>query len=124
MVPHRAHPRRDVGPRGEARLRVERRGALKKRLRKEITMIKTRHTVVRQAADVLFRRLGRLSPSDGTERLYAALRDFTREDQEGGSALADREWDARMKRILALHVELSRIERHAPHRRVTASTTA
>ncbi len=87
-------------------------------------MIKTRHAVVRQAADVLFRRLSRLSPSDGTERLFAALRDFTREaDQEGGSALADREWDARMKRILALHVELSRIERHAPHGLMAASTT-
>jgi hypothetical protein len=78
----------------------------------EDVMLKTRFEVVREAIDVLFRRLERVPSSARTEELRAAVRDCMRRAGEWSAApLADRERDAIMKRVLELHVELTNLER-------------
>jgi|HubBroStandDraft_2_1064218.scaffolds.fasta_scaffold439749_2 hypothetical protein len=78
-------------------------------------MLKTGFEVVRQAADVLFRRLERLPPSDATEELRGRLRDCVRKAGEWTASLpAHREQDELMKRVLGLHVEVVRLERQVP----------
>jgi glycerol-3-phosphate dehydrogenase len=75
-------------------------------------MRKTRFEVVREAIDVLFRRLERVPSSDRTGELRAAVRDCMRRAEEwSASPPPDRERDALMKRVLELHVELSNLER-------------
>jgi hypothetical protein len=81
----------------------------------EDVMLKTRFEVVREAIDVLFRRLERVPSSDGTEELRAAVRDcMRRAGQWSASPPPDRERDALMKRVLELHVELTNLERPVP----------
>ena len=78
-------------------------------------MLKTRFDVVRQAIDVLFRRLERVPSSDTTEELRARVRDCMRRAGEwSASPPPDRERDALMKRVLELHIELTKIEREVP----------
>jgi hypothetical protein len=78
-------------------------------------MTKTRFEVVRQAIDVLFRRLEGLSPSPAAEELRAEVRDCMRKAGEWtASPPPDRERDGLMKRVLALHVELAKLERRVP----------
>jgi glycerol-3-phosphate dehydrogenase len=78
-------------------------------------MLKTRFEVVRQAVDVLFRRLESLPQSATTEELRARVRDCMRRAGEwSASPPPDRERDALMKRVLELHVELTNLERPAP----------
>lgn len=80
---------------------------------KEYPMEKTRFEVVRQAIDVLFRRLERVPLSDGTAELRARVRDCMRKAGEWtASPPPDRERDELMKRVLALHVELAKLERN------------
>ena len=78
-------------------------------------MLKTRLEVVRQATDVLFRRLERVPSSARAEELLAAVRDCMRSAGEwSASPPPDRERDALMKRVLELHVELTKLERPVP----------
>jgi glycerol-3-phosphate dehydrogenase len=79
-------------------------------------MLKTRFEVVREAIDVLFRRLERVPSSDNrTEELRASVRDCMRRAGEwSASPPPDRERDALMKRVLELHVELTKLERPVP----------
>jgi hypothetical protein len=78
-------------------------------------MLKTRFKVVRQAIDVLFRRLERVPSSDKTEELRVSVRDCMRRAGEwSASPPPDRERDALMKRVLELHVELTKLERPVP----------
>jgi acyl-CoA reductase-like NAD-dependent aldehyde dehydrogenase len=82
----------------------------------EDVMLKTRFEVVREAIDVLFRRLERVPSSARTEELRAAVRDCMRRAGEEWSASPppDRERDAIMKRVLELHIELTNLERPVP----------
>jgi hypothetical protein len=78
-------------------------------------MLKTRFEVVREAIDVLFRRLERVPSSARAGELHAAVRDCMRRAGEwSASPPPDRERDALMKRVLELHVELSNLERPVP----------
>jgi hypothetical protein len=78
-------------------------------------MLKTRFEVVRQAIDVLFRRLARLPPSDAVEKLRARVRDCMREaDERTASPPANRERDELMMRVLALYAELVKLESQIP----------
>jgi hypothetical protein len=80
-------------------------------------MSKTRFEVVRQAVDVLFRRLERLPPSNASaiEELRAKVWDCMRQAGEWTvSPPACPERDELMKRVLALHVELAKLESQAP----------
>jgi glycerol-3-phosphate dehydrogenase len=79
-------------------------------------MLKTRFEVVRQAIDVLFRRLERVPPSEeGAAELRAQVRDCMRRAGEwSASPPPERERDELMKRVLALHVELAKREGQVP----------
>ena len=78
-------------------------------------MLKTRFEVIRQATDVLFRRLEGLPPSDAVEELRARVRECTRKAGEWtASPPANRERDELMKCVLALHVELAKLESQVP----------
>jgi hypothetical protein len=67
--------------------------------------------VVRDAAMVVLRHLDVLPHSDEGERLYAAVRDCMRMAEEWGeSPPSGREVDALMKRLLAVHVQVARLE--------------
>jgi glycerol-3-phosphate dehydrogenase len=74
-------------------------------------MLKTRFEVVRQAIDVLFRRLERLPPSEETAELRTRVRDCMRRAGEWtASPPPDQERDELMKHVLALHVKLAKLE--------------
>jgi glycerol-3-phosphate dehydrogenase len=78
-------------------------------------MLKTRFEVVRQATDVLSRRLERVPSSARAEQLFTAVRDCMRRAGEwSASPPPDRERDTLMKRVLELHVELTNLERPVP----------
>jgi hypothetical protein len=78
-------------------------------------MTKTRFEVVRQAIDVLFRRLEGLPTSDTTEDLRARVRDCMRQAGEwSASPPENRARDELMKLVLALHLELAKLERDVP----------
>jgi hypothetical protein len=78
-------------------------------------MTKTRFEVVRQAIDVLFRRLECLPSSDTTEEVRGLVWDCMRKAGESTvSPTANRERDELMKRVLALHVELAKLESQVP----------
>jgi hypothetical protein len=67
--------------------------------------------VVRDAIDVLFRTVGRLPLSAGTDELRARVEHCARLADEGASLSTDR--DGLMKRVLALHVDVAKVERLA-----------
>jgi hypothetical protein len=77
-------------------------------------MLESRFVVVREAVGVVLRHLEVLPPSDTTEQLYAWLDDCLQE-VEGWSASppTDQKGEKLMKRVLALHVEVTRLERAA-----------
>jgi hypothetical protein len=78
-------------------------------------MPKTRFEVVRQAIDVLFRRLERLPSSDTTEELRGRVWHCMRKAGEWtASPPANRERDELMKCVLALHIELAKLESQVP----------
>jgi hypothetical protein len=77
-------------------------------------MTKTRFEVVRQAIDVLFRRLERLPPSHAAEDLRGRVSDCMRKAGEWTASPPVNQRDDLMKRVLALHVELATLERQVP----------
>jgi hypothetical protein len=78
-------------------------------------MFKTRFVVIREAIAVLLRHLASLPPSDRSEELRARIQDCTREvEQWSASPPTDRDHDGLVRRLLALHVEVTRLERQAP----------
>jgi hypothetical protein len=78
-------------------------------------MRKTRFMVVQEAIDVLLRHLECLPVSERTEQLRADVRECIREaGLWSTSQPTDQAPDALMKRVLALHVELTKLERDMP----------
>jgi hypothetical protein len=70
--------------------------------------------IVREAIDVVLRRLGRLSPSDKAEQLHVWVQECQDEtDQWNASPPTPREREVLMKRLLALHVAVTNLERDA-----------
>jgi hypothetical protein len=90
--------------------------------RKTVT-IQGQFVVIREAIDVVLRHLERLPSSDTTERLQLHLQDCMQETEMWSTALPTRrELDAVMKRVLALHIEVTRVEREAAGTRGGAVT--
>jgi hypothetical protein len=70
--------------------------------------------IVREAIDVVLRRLERLSPSDNTEQIHVLVQECLEEtDQWNASPPTPRDRDVLMKRLLALHVAVTNLERDA-----------
>jgi len=69
--------------------------------------------VVREAADVLLRRLNCLPPSEKADELQARLRDCLKETEQWcASAPTHQEHDGLSMRVLALHVAVTMLERN------------
>jgi hypothetical protein len=70
--------------------------------------------VVREAIDVIFRHLESLPPSDRRELLRTWLHECLQESEQwSASPTTQREREALMKRLLALHVAVTTLERQA-----------
>ncbi len=70
--------------------------------------------IVQAATDVVLRRLDGLTSSANTEQLRMGLGECLRDAERwSASPPTPREQDVLMKRILALHVEATRLERDA-----------
>lgn len=70
--------------------------------------------IVREAIDVVLRRLERLSPSDKAEQLHVWVQECLEEtDQWNASPPTPRDREVLMKRLLALHVAVTKLERDA-----------
>lgn len=77
-------------------------------------MLPSRLVVVRDAIDVVLRHLEALPPSDRREQLRAWVQDCLLEaEQWRASTPTAREREGLMKRLLALHVAVTKIERDA-----------
>jgi hypothetical protein len=78
-------------------------------------MLHTRLMLIREATDVVLRRLERMPPSDGTERLCASVQGCMQEIEMWSMSLpTGRDLDVLMKRVLALHAELRNLNPQAP----------
>jgi hypothetical protein len=81
---------------------------------KEEMMLPSRLAVVREAIDVVLRHLECLPTSDRVEQLRAWVLDCIQEtEQWRASPPTAREREGLMKRLLALHVAVTKIERDA-----------
>ena len=77
-------------------------------------MFDARLRIVQEATDVVLRRLVGLPSSATTDQLRVWVEECQRElEQWGASTPTPRERDTMAKRILALHVEVTRLERDA-----------
>jgi hypothetical protein len=77
-------------------------------------MFDARLLIVQAATDVVLRRLDGLPSSAKTEQLRVLLGECLRHAERwSASPPTPREQDALMKRILTLHVEVTRLERNA-----------
>jgi hypothetical protein len=77
-------------------------------------LIKTRLVVVREAAEVVLAHLECLPVSEKTEELRTLVLDCLRTTEQWLAAPpADRDENALMRRVLELHMEVTRLERHA-----------
>ena len=75
-------------------------------------LLKTRLTIVQEAIEVVLRRLERLPPSEKLDELRTLIRDCMQETTRWTILPPiDREQDVLMTRILALHVEVTKLER-------------
>ena len=75
-------------------------------------MFDARLRVVQEATDVVLRRLAGFPSSTTTEQLRVWAEECQRElEYWGASAPTPRERDTMAKRLLALHVEVTRLER-------------
>ena len=75
-------------------------------------MQKTGLVAVREAIEVLLRRLERLPTSERSEQLRTSVQDCMRgADPWSPSSQADHERGLLMRRVLALHLEVARHER-------------
>jgi hypothetical protein len=77
-------------------------------------MFKTRFVVIREAIEVLLDHLDRLPRSDMTEQLHMRIQDCLRDADQGSASSSDRDQDSIMKRLLLLHVEVTKLERGVP----------
>lgn len=76
--------------------------------------IEAQFVVIREAIEVVLRHLERLPFSDATEQLRTRVRDCAQEAEMWSVAWpTPREMDVLMKRVLALHVEVTTLERQA-----------
>jgi hypothetical protein len=76
-------------------------------------MVRTRFMVVQEAIDVLLLHLEGLPPSERTELLRSAIDEcIVRLAQWRASPPTDRDRDELMKRVLGLHVEVTKLERN------------
>jgi hypothetical protein len=76
--------------------------------------LQARFLVVQDAIDVVLRHLECLPTSDRAELLRAWVQDCMRETEQWSvSPPTDREREGLMKRILALHVAVTKLERDA-----------
>jgi hypothetical protein len=74
---------------------------------------KTRFMVVQEAIDVLLLHLEGLPPSERTELLRSAIEEcMVRLAQWRASPPTDGDRDELMKRVLGLHVEVTKLERN------------
>jgi hypothetical protein len=79
--------------------------------------MRERFIVVREAIDVVLRHLEALPPSDRREQLRAGIRECLQESQQWDVlSPTDRERDGLMKRLLAVHVAVTKLERATPMR--------
>jgi hypothetical protein len=70
--------------------------------------------VIREAIEVVIRHLESVPPSDRTTQLQARLQDCVQETEMWSAAWPTRrELDTLMKRLLALHTEVTALERQA-----------
>jgi hypothetical protein len=77
-------------------------------------MFHSRNMVVHDAIEVVRRHLSDLPRSERREQLDAKLRDCAREAEQWSVAPPiRRELDGLMARLLALHLEVKRLEQHA-----------
>lgn len=85
--------------------------------------MRERFVVVREAIDVVFRHLEALPPSDRREQLRAGIRECLQESQQWDVlSPTDREQDGLMKRLLAVHVAVTKLERDTPVREDETAT--
>jgi hypothetical protein len=76
-------------------------------------MVRTRFMVVQEAIDVLLRHLELLPSSQRAEQLRAGVHECIRDAGRLSAATpTGEEGDALMKRVLALHVEVTKLERN------------
>jgi hypothetical protein len=75
-------------------------------------MFQAQFVVIREAIEVVLRHLESVPPSNRTTQLQARLQDCVQEAEMWSvSWPTPREMDALMKRLLALHVEVTTLER-------------
>ncbi|MGO9836830.1 MAG: hypothetical protein ACLP1X_21765 [Polyangiaceae bacterium] len=76
--------------------------------------INTQFVVIREAVEVVLRRLEYLPHSDARDQLRSRIQDCAQEaEMWSASWPTPREMDTLMKRVLALHVEVTKVERAA-----------
>jgi len=77
-------------------------------------MFQAQFVILREAIEVVLRHLEDLSPSDMTGQLRMRLQDCAQDTEMWSVAWpTPREMDVLMKRVLALHVEVTKAERSA-----------
>ena len=77
-------------------------------------MRQARFVVIREATGVVLRHMERLPPSDGRERLCVLGQECMQEiEMWTGSSPTMGELDVLTKRVLALHIEVTKLERRA-----------
>jgi hypothetical protein len=75
-------------------------------------MFQAQFVVIREAIEVVLRHLESVPPSDRTTQLEARLRDCAQETEMWSAAWpTPRDMDALMKRLLAIHTEVTKLER-------------
>lgn len=75
-------------------------------------MFQAQFVVIREAIEVVHRHLESVPVSDRTRQLEARLQDCAQETEMWSAAWpTPREMDGLMKRLLALHVEVTTLER-------------
>jgi hypothetical protein len=77
-------------------------------------MLQARFVVVREATEVVLRHLERLPPSEKTAQLRGHLQDCLQEvERWSASPPTDGQGETLMKRVLGLHVEVTKLEHQA-----------
>ncbi len=78
----------------------------------KVLMLQARFVVIRETTEVVLRHLGRLPPSETTEQLCASVQNCMQEiEMRSVSSPTRRELDLLMKRVLSLHIEVTKLER-------------
>jgi hypothetical protein len=82
--------------------------------KRKYPMFPAQFLVIREAIDVVLRHLEALPLSDMTEQLRMRVQDCAHDAEMWSAAWpTPREMDVLMKRVLALHVEVTKVERSA-----------